>query len=322
MAKRHLSQQQQRRMTDNQRKVVMQQNEDAPLISGLVVMNSGRRAWVDIGSDTPICCQQRASLSVVVAGDLVKIRQNAQGEGVIEHCETRKTQLSRPGFRSVIKPICANIDQVLLVIAPTPHLDLSLLDRSLCYCEWQSLTAVIVLNKVELLTPEDRAEIDLLAQPYQQMGYQWLNVSTYSGEGIEALHQQCQNHSSVLIGNSGVGKSSLTQTLLPEMNIRVQSLSEATGLGQHTTSNATLYPLAQGGNIIDSAGIRNLDLSAFVIDHPDRYWRDFRTYLGKCYFHNCTHTHEPDCAIRVAVENGFIAEHRYHHYLQVISEQN
>lgn len=322
MAKRHLSQQQQRRMTDNQRKAITQQDDTSPLVSGLVVMNSGRRAWVDIGLETPICCQQRASLSVVVAGDKVTIRQNAQGEGVIEGCETRQTLLSRPGFRSVIKPICANIDQVLLVIAPTPHLDLSLLDRSLCYCEWQSLTAVIVLNKVELLSANDRAEIESLAQIYRQMGYQWLSVSTYSGEGMDALHQQCQNHSSVLIGNSGVGKSSLTQTLLPDMNIRVQALSEATGLGQHTTSNATLYPLAQGGNIIDSAGIRNLDLSAFVIDHSDRYWREFRPYLGCCRFHNCIHLHEPDCAIRLAVERGLIAEHRYHHYLQVISEQN
>lgn len=319
MAKRHLSQQQQRRMTQNQQKVTTQVSPEEPLIAGLVVMNSGRRAWVDIGLPHPICCQQRANLALVIAGDRVMIRCDAQGNGVIEHCEPRKTQLLRPGFRGVIKPICANIDQVLLVIAPTPHLDLSLLDRSLCYCEWQSLNAVIVLNKVELLTEQDRHEIEQLAQIYRDMNYIWLTTSTYTGEGMEALKHACQNKSSVLIGNSGVGKSSLTQALLPDLTIRVQALSEATGLGQHTTSNATLYTLPTGGNIIDAAGIRNLDLSAFVIEQPDRYWRDFQPYLGKCHFYNCSHAHEPDCAIISAVNAEQIAEHRYHHYLQVIS---
>ncbi len=324
MAKRRLSQQQQRRISDNltekQTRLREEPDADQTRTTGLVVMNSGRRAWVDIGESEPICCQQRANLDVVVAGDRVTIARDAQGNGVIEQCDERKSQLARPGFRGVIKPICANIDQVLLVIAPTPHLDLSLLDRSLCYCEWQGLNATIVLNKIELLSTEDHAALHDLASIYQRMGYDWLMTSTYTGEGMVALQEQCQNHTSVLIGNSGVGKSSLTQALLPDLAIRVQALSQATGLGQHTTSNATLYPLPQGGSLIDAAGIRNLDLSAFVIEQPDRYWRDFRPFLGQCHFHNCTHTHEPECAIIEAVENGDIAQHRYHHYLQVISD--
>jgi ribosome biogenesis GTPase len=254
-----------RRMAQNQHKAIAQHTQDAELISGLVVMNSGRRAWVDIGLAQPICCQQRANLDLVIAGDNVLIRRDLLGDSVIEHCEPRLTQLSRPGFRGQIKPICANIDQVLLVIAPTPHLDLSLLDRSLCYCEWQNLTAIILLNKVELLSPEQREELDQLAQIYRNMGYAWLTTSTYTQAGIECLQNTCQNHSSVLIGNSGVGKSSLTQTLLPDLNIRIQALSQATGLGQHTTSNATLYALPHGGNIIDAAGIRNLDLTRSLL---------------------------------------------------------
>jgi ribosome biogenesis GTPase len=316
MAKRILNRHQQQRI--DQRRAGDGNHATAKL--GLVIMNSGRKAWVRIDTSAPISCHQRANLANVVAGDRVMVSINEQGEGVIESLLPRTSLLSRPGFRGVIKPVSANVDQVLIVIAPTPGIDLSLLDRSLCFCAWQDIDAVIILNKIELIPEDFREEINALALTYRTMGYDWIETSTYQNMGLDHLMQQCQHKTSVFLGNSGVGKSSLTQALIPDIDIRTQSLSQSTGLGQHTTNNAMLYDLPQGGQLIDAAGIRTLDLSEFSIEHPDRYWRDFSPYLGKCRFHNCTHDHEPNCAVITAVDEGMISHHRYQHYLNVLHE--
>jgi len=318
MAKRILNRHQQQRV--DQRRAGDGKHETAK--QGLVIMNSGRKAWVRIDTATPISCHQRANLANVVAGDRVMVSINEHGEGVIESLLPRSSLLSRPGFRGVIKPVSANVDQVLIVMAPAPGIDLSLLDRSLCFCAWQNIDAVIILNKIELIPNDFREDIDEIAQTYQAMGYAWFETSTYQSQGLEALIDQCKNKTSVFLGNSGVGKSSLTQALIPDIDIRTQALSQSTGLGQHTTNNATLYDLPQGGQLIDAAGIRTLELSEFSIEHPDRYWRDFSPYLGQCRFHNCTHDHEPNCAVIAAVHDGFISSHRYQHYLNVLHESS
>jgi ribosome biogenesis GTPase len=282
-------------------------------------MNSGKKAVVCFNNGQLQSCHQRANLANVVAGDQVMVWQDETGNTVIESLLPRKSLLSRPGFRGVIKPVAANIDQLLVVIAPAPGIDLDLLDRSLCYCEWQGLEAVIILNKADLISGDYRAYTDELAKIYRDIGYVWLETSTHNRNGLSELQTVCNHKSSVFLGNSGVGKSSLAKALLPEMDIRTQTLSASTGLGQHTTNNATLYDLPSGGVLIDAAGIRTLELSEFSIAHPDRYWRDFRPYLGQCRFHNCTHSHEPECAIIEAVEKEHIALHRYQHYLRLLT---
>jgi ribosome biogenesis GTPase len=314
MSKRKLTNQQQQRI--EQRREGDSYHQDARL--GLVVMNSGKKAVVRFENGNLQSCHQRANLANVVAGDQVMVWQDENANSVIESLLPRKSLLSRPGFRGVIKPVAANIDQLLVVIAPAPGIDLDLLDRSLCYCEWQGLEAVIVLNKADLVSDDYRIYIDELAQTYQTIGYQWIETSTHNQTGLSELKAACKDKSSVFLGNSGVGKSSLAKALLPEMDIRTQTLSASTGLGQHTTNNATLYDLPSGGVLIDAAGIRTLELGEFSIEYPDRYWRDFRPYLGQCRFHNCTHSHEPECAITQAVEAGKIALHRYQHYLRLL----
>lgn len=315
MSKRNLSQQQKRR-------VEQKREGDRPYTEGqqaLVIMNSGKQALVRLSDGSSVRCHQRANLANVVAGDLV-IVSSKEDNWVIESLLPRRSLLSRPGFRGVIKPIAANIDQLILVIAPAPGIDLELLDRSLCFCEWQQLDAIIVLNKCDLLDASYRELTDELANYYRHIGYPWIETSTHNQTGLAVLQQACIDKTSVFIGNSGVGKSSLIQTLLPHEAIRTQTLSESTGFGQHTTNNATLYDLPSGGELIDAAGIRSLNLAEFSIAHPDRYWREFRPLLGQCRFHNCTHSHEPDCAIRSAVEAGNIDELRYQHYLKVLHE--
>jgi ribosome biogenesis GTPase len=154
------------------------------------------------------------------------------------------------------------------------------------------------------------------------MGYTWIETSTKNQQGMTDLLAICHNKTSVFLGNSGVGKSSLTQALVPDITIRTQSLSSSTGLGQHTTNNATLYDLPFGGQLIDAAGIRTLELSEFSIAQPDRYWRDFQPFLGQCRFHNCTHSHEPGCAIQLAVAQNKIPLHRHQHYLRLLQDTN
>lgn len=317
MSKRRLSQQQQQRI--EQRRRGDQQHQTAT--EGLVIMNAGKKASVRLLSNQQlVSCHQRANLDNVVAGDKVMISFDNTGNAVIESRLERRSLLSRPGFRGVIKPIAANVDQLLLVIAPTPGIDLELLDRSLCYCEWQGIEAVIVLNKVELLDEAGLSLVNELAQIYRAMGYRWLETSSLQQQGISELAELCQHKSSVFLGNSGVGKSSLTKALIPDIDIRTQALSSTTGLGQHTTNNATLYDLPAHGQIIDAAGIRSLNLQEFSIEYPYRYWRDFQPYLGKCRFHNCTHEHEPGCAIKDAVDMNLISELRYIHYLRLLNE--
>lgn len=314
MSKRRLSEQQQQRI--EQRRSGSEHHSQG--FEGLVVMNSGKKATVQLNDGRLLTCHQRANLANVVAGDKVIISLDEQNPPVIESLLPRRSLLSRPGFRGVIKPVAANVDQLLVVIAPAPGIDLDLLDRSLCYCEWQGLDAVIILNKVDLLADDYRALCDQLASVYTAMGYTWIETSTEADIGLEALKHICNNKTSVFLGNSGVGKSSLTQALITDVAIRTQQLSSSTGLGQHTTNNATLYELDIGGQLIDAAGIRSLELSEFAIEHPDRYWRDFRPYLGQCRFSNCTHDHEPDCAIKTAVASEGITLHRYQHYLRLL----
>lgn len=314
MSKRRLSQHQQIRI--EQRRSGNQTLNQG--LEGLVVMNSGKKASVQLDDGRLLTCHQRANLANVVAGDKVIISLDEQHPPVIESLLPRRSLLSRPGFRGVIKPVAANVDQLLVVIAPAPGIDLDLLDRSLCYCEWQGLDAVIVLNKIDLLKKEYRELCDQLATIYRSMGYTWLETSRTENTGITELINTCTNKTSVFLGNSGVGKSSLTQALVPDVAIRTQQLSSSTGLGQHTTNNATLYELGCGGKLIDAAGIRSLELSEFAIEHPDRYWRDFRPYLGQCRFSNCTHDHEPECAVKQSVDTQEIALHRYQHYLRLL----
>lgn len=316
MSKRHLSQQQQQR-------IQQRRQNHAQLQEGLVISNTGKTAVVQQNSNNQLyICHQRANLGQVVAGDYVMFALKDQHHGVIENRLERRSLLSRPGFRGVIKPIAANVDQLLVVIAPTPGIDLALLDRSLCYCEWQQIDAIIVFNKYELLSYDEQKHYQQLADSYRHMGYIWLETSTYQPTGLDNLAAYCADKTSVFLGNSGVGKSSLTQALIPDISIRTQTLSAATGLGQHTTSQATLYPLPHGGQLIDIAGIRSLNLAEFSIDQPDRYWRDFHPFLGHCRFHNCTHIHEPECAIKDAVFTHQIALHRYQHYVQAYTERH
>jgi ribosome biogenesis GTPase len=252
----------------------------------------------------------------IVVGDMVTIASGDDDSATIESVEPRSSQLARraPGRNArKAKVIAANIEHVVIVFAaadPEPHL--RMLDRFLLLAEANGLHAHIVLNKIELI--DDRASLNARLAVYADH-YPLLYTSVQSGEGLDAFAALVCGHESVITGPSGVGKSSLLNTLEPGLALRVGVVSEAVHKGQHTTVSARLIPLGCGGHIVDTPGLRELGLWGVDAETLDQNFPEFHTFLGTCRFANsCTHTHEPGCAVLAAVASGQISEERYHSY--------
>jgi ribosome biogenesis GTPase len=175
-----------------------------------------------------------------------------------------------------------------------------------------------VVNKSDLLDTESRAKLEQRLAIYEQIGYSLLFISTRTTDGLRDLHQQLKSHTSILVGQSGVGKSSLVQALLPDLDIRIGALSQVTGLGRHTTTVTTLYHLPDGGDLIDSPGVRDFSLSPVPVDQLAQGFREFKAYLGQCRFHNCRHASEPGCAVQDAVRSGAINQRRLANYKELV----
>lgn len=230
----------------------------------------------------------------------------------------RDTTLVRPDNNNRVRPVAANIDQIVIVIACKPSFEYGMLDRYLVAAELIGATPVIVVNKSDLLDTESRSKLEQRLAIYGDIGYSLLFISTRSTDGLRDLHQQLKIHTSVLVGQSGVGKSSLVQALLPDLDIRIGALSRATGLGRHTTTVTTLYHLPDGGDLIDSPGVRDFSLSPVAVDQLAQGFREFRHYLGQCRFHNCRHASEPGCAVQDAARSGVINQRRLANYRELV----
>src|SRR5690554_523340 len=268
-------------------------------------------------------CHVRANVENLVTGDYVSWRanQNPVEEGVVESRQDRRSLLARPDMRGVMKPIAANVDQLLLVIAPEPEPHANLIDRYLVAAEHTGIEPVLVINKWDLmeqgvLTAEREALIKDLLATYQHLGYQVLISSAYQEKDLQQLQQQLKDRISVFVGQSGVGKSSLINYLLPGVDLRVGSLSEDTRKGRHTTTTARLFHFPLGGQLIDSPGIREFSLGYLQPEQIAQGFTEFRPFLGLCRFRDCKHQQDPGCALKAAVAEGKIAETRfasYHH---------
>jgi ribosome biogenesis GTPase / thiamine phosphate phosphatase len=258
----------------------------------------------------------------VVVGDRVRVqRSDLSGldAWTIEEVEERRSELVRkaPGRAPRAKVIVANLDRVVIVFSvtrPDPHL--RMLDRFLVLCESSDLEAVIVANKVDLLS---EAEARAIFGVYEAIGYPVIYTSIKRDEGVADLKALLRDHISALTGPSGVGKSSLLNAVQPGLALRVASVSDAVQKGRHTTVTAQLIPLEGGGYVADTPGLRELGLWGLDRDQLHFYFREFEPYLGSCrYASSCTHTHEPGCAIRTAVEAGEISEHRFDSYRRIL----
>ncbi|MFN2224332.1 MAG: ribosome small subunit-dependent GTPase A [Candidatus Promineifilaceae bacterium] len=270
--------------------------------------------------------QEKQDTALVAAGDRVTIRVNADGSGLIESVADRRSVLSRarpaPDKRSILSDqehvLVANPDQVILVFSiRQPRPSLRKLDRFLVVTEMNELPAVICVNKVDLVEPGQAREAFAL---YEEIGYQVLYTSAKSGQGIDALRDLLQGRISVLAGSSGVGKSSLLNAIQPDLGLRVREVSEATEKGLHTTRHVELVPLDIGGYVADTPGIRALALFDIEPDELDGYFREIAPLVAECQFSDCTHRHEPRCAVRAAVADGRVSAERYDSYLRLREE--
>lgn len=264
----------------------------------------------------------RNTTTVVAPGDKVHIERLEDGNGLIVEIVPRNSTLSRPDpYRSHLEDIIvANLDQVLIVSSVGgPAFWPELLDRYLVYCEYYELKAVPIVNKIDLVDPEKLEPIRNLYQ--DQLGYEILFTSAETGAGIDRLKESMADRISVIVGLSGVGKSSLLNGIQPDLNLKVQSVNETFGgEGKHTTRTVILHHLDIGGFVADTPGIRAFGLWDLTPEEVDYYFIEFRDYIGGCKFSDCTHHHEPKCAIREAVENGEIAESRYKSFLVLFEE--
>ncbi len=283
------------------------------LYSGLVISHLGQGIAVEVNNEI-ILCQTRRKLETVAAGDKVKLIIVAPGQGRIEELLPRHSLLERPNKGQKTRPVAANIDQIFVVFATEPYCDFLLIDQYLAICENRNIDALLIFNKADLMT-STRIENEL--DTYTKLGYRLFRVSALDNMGIEQLKQALANKINIFSGQSGVGKSSLTNALIPDKNLKTNTVSEITKHGRHTTTAATLYHLPDGGDLIDSPGVAIFGLAGLSEGQLAYGFREFQAYLDQCQFNDCSHVQDKGCAVRVAVENGVISEARYQRFLKL-----
>jgi ribosome biogenesis GTPase len=258
--------------------------------------------------------------NVVTVGDRVWFRAggSAGSDGLIEKVETRRGVITR-GYRHRQHIIAANVDQVLIVSAlAEPGLKLGLVDRYLVSAEIGGVRPVIVLNKADLV---DLANYQWVIGLYAQLGYETVVSSVCGGRGLARLIELLSSGVTAVTGQSGVGKSSLLNAIQPGLNLKVREVSDATTKGKHTTTNAELIALDQGGFVVDTPGLRQFELWGTVSGELEAHFIEFRPYIRHCHFPDCSHTHETDCAVKEAVYWGQIHPGRYESYRKLFERE-
>lgn len=290
--------------------------------AGLILAHHGATVLVETPERAVVRCQIRQQLEALVCGDRVRWQPTEDREGVVTELLPRQSLIARPLEGGGSKPYAANVDRIFVVTATQPSTDDGLIDRYLVVAETTHIHPVIVINKTDLAQTHQQSELRARADKYRAIGYPVLFTSVKREHGLDEIFTEMEGHTSILVGQSGVGKSSLVKSLLPEEAIRIGALSERRQ-GRHTTTTSRLYHLPCGGDLIDSPGVR--DFAVWHIDREDitHGFVDFRDYLGRCKFSNCSHTSEPGCALLEAVNQGKIDPQRlvsYHAMMRSIEQ--
>jgi len=329
MAKRKLSQQQQRRIATQQKTKIDDdslQLDESSTQTARVISHHGRQLYAETSNLEKIKCKIRQNLGDIACGDYVVIQRalDATGESqnVVIAVKERTNLLKKAGFAGAIKPVAANIGQLVIVTALNPKPNPYLIDRYLTAAENLPARAVIVINKIDLANDESEKIVTDLTELYQGIGYRVIGTSIKQNIGLEELSEALSNTTSILVGLSGVGKSSIVKAILPKENIKIGETSEATGEGKHTTTVSALYHLKDDGIIIDSPGVRDFTPTSNSLDEITRGFIDVQQFNGACKFSNCSHQNEPGCAMKQAVADGLLNEQRFNNYLRMIQEFN
>lgn len=338
MSKNKLSKGQQRRVSANHQRRLKQTKEKADpddsqfgeARDGRVISRFGQHADVESPEGGVHRCNIRRTIRSLVTGDRVVWRpakEAAEGvtiKGIVDAVHERTSVLTRPDFYDGVKPIAANIDQIVIVSAILPELSLNIIDRYLVACETLEVEPLLVLNKTDLLDEEGLAFVNEQMDIYRRIGYRVLLVSSRKDEGLKELEEALTDRISIFAGQSGVGKSSLLNNLLglKDEQILVNDVSDNSGLGQHTTTASRLYHFPTGGEVIDSPGVREFGLWHLEPAQVTNGFIEFHDYLGRCKYRDCRHDNDPGCALREAVERGDIAQTRFENYHRILESMS
>ena len=338
MAKRKLSKQQQRRIASQQQNKIKNDlllDNKSPLDESStqtvrVISHHGRQLFAETKNLEKIKCKIRQNLGDIACGDYVLVQQTQEktqsqagdSHNVVVAIKQRTNLLLKTGFAGATKPVAANIGQLVIVTALKPKPNPYLIDRYLTAAENLPAKALIVINKIDLMDSATKQIVEDLTELYQNIGYRVISTSIKQNIGLDELSEALSNTTSILVGLSGVGKSSIVKAILPKEEIKIGETSEATGEGKHTTTVSALYHLKDNGIIIDSPGVRDFTPINKSQDEITHGFIDIRQFNGSCKFSNCSHKNEPGCAMKQAVADGELDKQRFNNYLRLIQEFN
>jgi len=343
MAKRKLSKQQQRRIASHQKNKIKENQQDKKIQldesstqTARVISHHGRQLYAETENLERIKCKIRQNLGNIACGDYVLVQQslnnvsnnqagstsNIESQNVVIAVKERTNLLVKTGFAGVIKPVAANIGQLVIVTSLLPKPNPYLIDRYLIAAENLPAKALIIINKVDLLDAETKKTVKDLSTLYENIGYRVIASSIKQNIGLEEISDALSNITSILVGLSGVGKSSIVKTILPKEEIKIGATSESTGEGKHTTTVSALYHLKCDGIIIDSPGVRDFTPNNNSLDEIINGFVDVRKFNGACKFSNCSHQNEPGCAMKQAVTDNKLSKQRFENYLRLVNEFN
>lgn len=302
-------------------------------MQGLVIKNTGSWYTVKTNNGDFINCKIKGnfrlkgirSTNPIAVGDNVDIVLNQEGTAFITHICERRNYIIRKS-QNLSKQshiIAANVDQALLIVTVNhPQTSTIFIDRFLATAEAYSVPVVLVFNKNDILTDEELHYQEMMVKLYSNIGYTCLIISATTGQGIEELTPLLQGKITLLSGNSGVGKSTLINRILPDANLRTSAISDAHNTGMHTTTFSEMIEMPNDGYLIDTPGIKGFGTFDIEPEELTSYFRDIFHFSKNCRFNNCTHTHEPGCAVLEAVKEHYISESRYQSYLSMLTDKD